>query len=272
MDLCADSKSNCVIYTGRLLGSDNASATEVFEMVKGWLAIQNGSLMNGTLSVDPNCTLRHFSPSDTNPSNKDDVPIEENESGGVKQKVIESIEMLAVGFGSGFGIIICVVLICVCGFKLRKRTKPNTVTYSENETRLTPFLQTSDDAQRHYSIVLERNPSYNRYYNNAIKPFYKVSGMQMEAGSSDSLTSENPYSYTSLKTVQRQADALVIKQQGEEIAHLTVEQPQRLVSEGSNNEYVVESLTSSGYYINDDNVSTFHPSTPNSQEAYLSIS
>ena len=33
MDMC-DSQTNCAIYTGRLLGSDTASATEVFKMVE----------------------------------------------------------------------------------------------------------------------------------------------------------------------------------------------------------------------------------------------
>ena len=64
MDSCDHSQSNCAIYTGRLLGSDTASATGVFEMVEEWLATQNGSLLNGTLSVDPDCPLRLLSPSD----------------------------------------------------------------------------------------------------------------------------------------------------------------------------------------------------------------
>ena len=276
MDLC-DSQTNCAIYTGRLLGSDTDSATEVFEMIEDWLATQNGSLLNGTLSIDPECPLRQLSPSDTicsfNSSNiNSDISTEDDPSKDTE--IIEMIKMLAIGVGSGLGIIMCAVIVCICTFKLRKKLrhneKSNTI-YSENGTRLTPFLDTQDDTQRHYSIVIERNPSYNRHRKTAIKQFNEANGNQLKPGSSDSLDSECPYSYTSLKTAQRQADVLARKQKVEGNTHLTVEQPQRHVSETSNNEYVVESLTSE-YYLNEDNVSTFHPPpSPNSQGPYLSV-
>ena len=278
MDPC-DSQSNCAIYTGRLLGSDTASASEVFEMVEDWLTIQNGSLLNGTLSIDPDCPLRRLSPSDTvcsfpnitsDDTMGDDRSIEENEPSGDRRGT-DGLKMLAVGFASGFGIIICTVLICASVFKSRKimkQRKPDALTHSESEARLTPFLQTAD-VQRHYSVIVERNPSYHRHRNNVIMPFITSNDRQLEASSSDSLSSENPYSYTSLKSAQRQANALGFRQQ--EDTHLPVEQP---VSESYTNEYVVESLTSSGYYFNEEHTTTeFHPSsTPNGHGAYLSVS
>ena len=277
MDMC-DSQTNCAIYTGRLLGSDIASATEVFKMVEDWLATQNGSLLNGTLSVDPNCPLRLSSPSDTvcgfNSGITDSDISTDDESSSSVSEIIDVIKMLAIGIGSGFGVIICAVIVCVCTCKLRKKLrrkeKSNTI-FSESGTRHAPFLQTQD-TQRHYSIVIERNPSYSRHRKTAIKQFDKANDNQLEAGSSNSLDSEYPYVYTSLKTAQRQADVLAKKQKEEGVTHLTVEQSQRHVSEISN-EYVVESLSTSGYYFNEDNGSTFHPPpTPNSQGPYLSVS
>jgi len=284
VDLC-DLQSNCAIYTGRLLGSNEASTNQVFEMVQDWLDSQNGSVLNGRLSVDPNCPLRRLSPSDMVCSFSDNTitsdnpteqvnPSEESQSSSDRQ-AIEVIEMLAIGFGSGFGIIICAVIVCVCVYKSRKiKRKKSTIslTYSESEARLTPFLQPSDP-QRHYSVVVERNPSYHCHRSNFIKPIMS-NGRQLEESSSDTLSSENPYSYTSLKSAQRQADALMISQQKEGIAHLTVEQLQRHASDSSNNEYVVGSLTSSDYYSNEENgTSTFYPpSTPNNRGTYLSVS
>ena len=284
MESC-DSLSNCAIYTGRLLGSDTASATEVFEMVGDWLATQNGSLLNGTLSIDPDCPLQRLSPNDAvcsypnitsdNTTGGSESPVEENEA----SSGTDGLKMLAVGFASGFAIIICAVLICTGVYKsskLIKRKKTDALTHIESEERLTPFLQTpfqqTADVQRHYSVVVERNPSYNRHHNNVIKPCIISNDRQLEASSSDT---ENPYSYTSLKSAQRQAEALGFRQQPQQqddgITRVTIEQS---VSGSYTNEYVVESLTSSGYYFNEQYTATeFHPSsTPNGHGAYLSVS
>ena len=294
MDSCDGSQSNCAIYTGRLLGSDTASTTEVFEMVEDWLATQNGSLLDGTLSVDPDCPLQRLSPSDAACSSPNitsddttggDSSTEENEfESSDDRQGTDGIKMLAIGFASGFGIIICVVVICAGVFKSRKmmrqkKTNALTITHSESEARLTPLLQTTPfqqtpEIQRHYSVIVERNPSYNRHRNNVIKPFIISNDRQLEASSSDSLSSENAYSYTSLKTVQRQAEALGFRQQeGDGITQVTVEQPHGHASESYTNEHVVESLSSSGYYINEEYTTAFHASTtPNGHGSYLSVS
>ena len=288
MESCG-SQSNCAIYTGRLLGSDTASATEVFEMVEDWLATQNGSLLNGALSIDPDCPLPRLSPSDAacsypnitsdNTTGGDESTVEENEASSDTQGT-DGLKMLAVGFASGFAIIICAVLICAGVYKsskLMKGKKTDALTYSESEARLTPFLQTpfqqTADVQRHYSVIVERNPSYNCHHNNVIKPFIVSNDGQLEASPSDT---ENPYSYTSLKSAQRQADALGFRQpqeQDDSITHVTIEQS---VSGSYTNEYVVESLTSSessGYFNEQYTATEFHPSsTPNGHGAYLSVS
>ena len=280
VDSCDRSQSNCAIYTGRLLGSDTASATKVFEMVEEWLATQNGSLLNGTLSVDPNCSLRLLSPSDTACSspNNDNTTVDNNSSTeenepGSNGLFTDGIKMLAIGFAGGLGIIICLVCTCACLLKLckMKKKKPNALTYSENQARLTPFLQTDADAQRHYSVVVEHNPCYDRHHKNAIKPFYTPNGRTSSTGS---LSSESPYSYTSLKTAQRQANAVTFEQQEDgAIIHEPVEQLQRHASESSTNQYVVNSLSSSSDYFNEGHASIFHPSsTPNNHVSYLSIS
>ena len=281
IDSCDHSQSNCAIYTGRLLGSDTASATKVLEMVEEWLTAQNWSLLNGTLSVDPDCPLQLLSPSDTacsSPSiSYNDTTVENNSSTeenetGSDGLTTDGIKMLGIGFASGFGIIICLVSTCACLFKVckMKKKKPNVLTYSESEARLTPFLQTDADAQRHYSVVVDRNPSYNRHHKNAIKPFYTPNG---RASSTGSLCSESPYSYTSLKTAQRQANAVPFEQQEDDaIPHEPVEQLQIHASESSTNQCVVESLSSSDYF-NEGHAPTFHPSsTSSSQGSYLSIS
>ena len=286
IDLC-DPQSNCAIYTGRILGSDTASATQVFKMVEDWLTIQNGSLLNGALIVDPDCPLRRLSPSDTvcsfsdtvsttddnsteEDSTTEEVDPTENEVTGNRQGV-QVIQMLAIGFGSGFGVIICTVIICACVYKLRKmkNKKSDALSYSQSQARLSPFLQTSDDAQRHYSVVIERNPSYHHHRNNAVKRYEMA---LLNGGQPKVSSSESPYSYTSLKTAQREADAFC-SQQEEGIDHLTIEHLHRHPSENSNNEYVVDSLTSPGYYCNEEGTSSaFHPSPiPNSPGTYLSV-
>ena len=163
MDLCADSKSNCAIYTGRLLGSDNASATEVFEMVEEWLAIQNGSLMNGTLSVDPNCTLRRLSPSD--PACSYSIPIDINppkdedddddDDGGDNFAITMVIVCLASALVSVITwsiVIICAVCLCR-SCKTKKEESISSSTYAE------PLV--AQDNKQHYSVIVHSNPSYH---------------------------------------------------------------------------------------------------------------
>ena len=160
MDLCANSKSNCVIYTGRLLGSDNASATEVFEMVEEWLAIQNGSLMNGTLSVDPNCTLRRLSPSDpacsySIPNDINPPKDEDDDDDGDNFAIIIVIASLASALVSVITwsiVIICAVYLCR-SCKTKKEESISSLTYPE------PLVV--QDNERHYSIIVDGNPSYD---------------------------------------------------------------------------------------------------------------
>ena len=38
MELCDDQQSNCAVYTGRILSSDMATASELFEQVEVWLS------------------------------------------------------------------------------------------------------------------------------------------------------------------------------------------------------------------------------------------
>ena len=280
MDTCADSKSNCAIYTGRLLGSDTASATEVFEMVEEWLAIQNGSLMTGTLSVDPNCTLRRLSPSDPACS-----PVTSNEqnSSNSDDRVIEVIQMLAIGIGSGFAIVACSLICCACVCLLRKKIiKKNSS--SDTESKVLSYTPSQDIQQRHLSVVVERNPSYNHHHRKVIRPIQKTifNGGRLEAkaitaSSTDTLNSENPYAYTSLKPIPRQPNPATANQ-SQVMAHLTVELPTLPArhSQTSNNEYVINGLLSPEHVNNgnhSDN-STVHPiplSPDNSQGHYLYI-
>ena len=149
MDSCDHSQSNCAIYNGRLLGSDTASATEVFEMVEEWLATQNGSLLNGTLSVDPDCPLRLLSPSDTACSTWTNI----------SSPCDKELTLLIITVSSGvitvavYSIII-VSTLCVC--ILHKPKKDDLLTSSAYSQPLV----TQDD-QHHYSLVVQKNPSYD---------------------------------------------------------------------------------------------------------------
>ena len=159
MDTCADSKSNCAIYTGRLLGSDTTSATDVFEMVKEWLAIQNGSLMNGTLSVDPNCTLRRFSPSDpacsySIPYNIS-IPKDKDDDDGDNF----SIKMAIVGLASALVLVITWSIVIICAVYLCRSCK----TKKEESISLSTYPEplVVHDNERHYSVIVHGNPSYD---------------------------------------------------------------------------------------------------------------
>ena len=155
-----DSQTNCAIYTGRLLGSDTASATEVFKMVEDWLATQNGSLLNGTLSIDPNCPLRRYSPSDPACSSPNNRPPSGDDN-------YELTMMLIIILASGLvTVIICsVMIICaVCTCRSRKTKKedlPSSSTHAQSLVR--------DDNERHYSVIVRNNPSYDRCHGNSVR-------------------------------------------------------------------------------------------------------
>ena len=281
MDMC-DSQTNCAIYTGRLLGSDTASVTEVFKMVEDWLATQNGSLLNGELSVDPDCPLRRSSPSDSACSSTTSNSEAQNTSND-NTEAIEVIKMLAIGLGSGLAIIICSCVSCAFVCLLRKKLRKNNS--SDTESKVLSYTPSQDIQQRHHSVVVERNPSYNRHHRKAIGPIQRTifNGGHIEAAvpSTDTLESENPYAYTSLKHITRQAGP-VVANQSQGMAHLTVEPPTLPPrhSQASNNEYVINGLLSpvdgNSSRVNEN--SSFHPtpvspvSPHNSQGNYLSIS
>ena len=287
MELCDNQQSNCAIYTGRILNTEVATASELFEQVEIWLSAQNCSLLEGALAVDSTCPLRRLSPSDSACSDfSDDEDDESSDS-----EAIDVVKMVGIGFGSGLAIIVCSLLICVCvsiTFK-RKQNKSDSLTLSESNPNLSPFLVESPTG-RHYSVVLDRNPSYNRHHGKVVKPIQKTvfNSGHIEAtsdGENRYSTNENPYSYTSLKTAQRQADFVIPEIQvpleenepsdslkDDSSLHLSVDKDQtNRVSAVSANDYVVDSLQSSGIYSNGLALSTFQPRSYD-REAYLSIS
>ena len=159
IDSCDRSQSNCAIYTGRLLGSDTASATEVFEMVEEWLATQNGSLLNGTLSIDPDCPLRLPSPSDTACSTWKKFSSPRDNADDDDTSELTLAQLLVITIASGvITVIICFIVIvsalCVCISHKPKKDDPLT-----SSTYAQPLVKPDD--QRHYSIVVQKNQSYN---------------------------------------------------------------------------------------------------------------
>ena len=165
MDLC-DSQTNCAIYTGRLLGSDTASATEVFKMVEDWLATQNGSLLNGELSIDPDCPLRCFSPSDpacstpnNNPPNDDDDD-DDDDNNKLTTVIIIILASSLVTMIICSIIIICVM--CACrSHKTKKEDPLSSAIYTQ------PLVK--EDNERHYSVIVHKNPSYDWYHGNNVR-------------------------------------------------------------------------------------------------------
>ena len=158
MDLCDHSQSNCTIYTGRLLGSDTASATEVFEMVEKWLATQNGSLLNDTLSVDPDCPLRLLSPSDTACSTWTNISTPRDNADDDDKLTLAKFLVIAVASGV-ITVIICfiiIIIIALCACRSRKPRKDDFLTSS---IYALPLVKKDD--QRHYSVVVQKNPSYD---------------------------------------------------------------------------------------------------------------
>ena len=152
MESCG-SQSNCAIYTGRLLGSDTASATEVFEMVEDWLATQNGSLLNGALSIDPDCPLPRLSPSDAACSTCNKIiPSDDDHDGDVTLAQLLLISITSASVTVIVCSVIAVSAVCIC--RSRKEKKNNSLMSS---IYAQPELEGN---QRHYSIVVQSNPSY----------------------------------------------------------------------------------------------------------------
>ena len=156
IDLC-DPQSNCAIYTGRILGSDTASATQVFKMVEDWLAIQNGSLLNGTLTVDPDCPLRRLSPRDTPCSTP---AADSNASPPSNGESSDLLMLLVISLAGGLltTLICCTVIVCAVCSVCRSRVKKEDLLKSPMYAQ--PLVAQSD--QRHYSIVVQGNPSYDK--------------------------------------------------------------------------------------------------------------
>ena len=164
MDLC-DSQTNCAIYTGRLLGSDTASATEVFKMVEDWLATQNGSLLNGELSIDPDCPLRRFSPSDPACSTPNNSPPSDDDDDG-NDNDDETMMLIIILASLLVTVIICsIIIICVmCACRSRKTKKEDPLSSS---IYAQPLVR--GDNERHYSVIVHDNPSYNRCHGNNVR-------------------------------------------------------------------------------------------------------
>ena len=177
VDSCDCSQSNCAIYTGRLLGSDTASAIEAFEIVKEWLATQNGLLLNGTLSVDPDCPLRLLSPSDTACSTWKIISLPRDNADDDNTSELTLAQLLIITVASGvITVIICSIIIvsalCVCiSHKPKKDNLLTSSTYAQPQVK--------QDDQRHYSIVVQKNQSYNhalskphQYHNSELQNTY----------------------------------------------------------------------------------------------------
>ena len=162
MDLCK-SQTNCAIYTGRLLGSDTASATEVFKMVEDWLATQNGSLLNGELSIDPDCPLRRFSLSDPACSTPNNSPPSDDDDDDNNKLTTVIIIILA---SSLVTMIICsIIIICVmCACRSHKTKKEDPLS---SGTYTQPLVK--EDNERHYSVIVRDNPSYDWCHSNNVR-------------------------------------------------------------------------------------------------------
>ena len=110
-----------------------------------------------------------------------------------------------------------------CALHKKKKKKS---TSSDTDSKVLSYIPPENNQQRHYSVIVERNPSYNCHRGKIVGPIQKTifDGGHLEASSMDTLNSDNPYAYTSLKTTSRQADPLT-SNQSQVMTHLTVEQP-----------------------------------------------
>ena len=251
MDLCADSKSNCVIYTGRLLGSDTGSATEVFEMVEEWLAIQNGSLMNGTLSVDPNCTLRRLSPSDPACSyiipNDISPPKDDDDNDGDNF----AITMVIVGLASALVSVITWSIVIICAVYLCRSCKTKKQESISSSTYAQPLVV--QDNEQHYSVIVHSNPSYHG--NNVRvhqKSSHKIELQEVTNGNSSGSHAHQP---TEMNTNQQQMTQSIY----------VLPRSERNISETTSNDYVDCYPSSLQYWNENENV------FPRPGKPYLSI-
>ena len=128
-------------------------------MVEEWLAIQNGSLMNGTLSVDPNCTLRRLSPSDPACSyiipNDISPPKDEDDDDGDNF----AITVVIVGLASALVSVITWSIVIICAVCLCRSCKTKKEESISSSTYPEPLAV--QDNERHYSIIVHSNPSYD---------------------------------------------------------------------------------------------------------------
>ena len=248
MDLCADSKSNCAIYTGRLLGSDNASATEVFEMVEEWLAIQNGSLMNGTLSVDPNCTLRRFSPSD--PACSYSIPIDINPPKDDDDDDGDNfaITMVIVGLASALVSVITWSIVIICAVYLCRSCKTMKEESLSSSTYPGPLVV--HDNERHYSIIVDCNPSYDQCHGNNVRVHQKSSqNIELQEAT---VTNDNSSGSHAHQTTEVNTDQQPVTQ-----SMYTLLRSERNVSETTSNGYVdCNGSLSQQYWNENENVSS----------------
>ena len=255
MDLC-DPQSNCAIYTGRLLGSDEASATEVFEMVQDWLASQNGSVLNGTLSIDPNCPLRRLSPSDaacSTPMNNVTPPNSNDDQSNITLIHVLIISLVSILIVCSI-IIIIVCTVCVCRSHGSKKDSLIITANSQSSSHVQSLVV--QDNQRHYSIITQGNPSYDHCHGNDVHT-HQNSSLNSELLREVTIVSGN-----STGSCTHQQTGSTSDQQ--QVTHAMLQ------SNGEVSEYddIVHSPSSSLSYCNeDDNI--FH--SGNHPASYLSL-
>jgi len=200
-------------------------------MVEEWLATQNGSLLNGTLSVDPDCPLRLPSPSDTACSTWTNISTPRDNADDDDTSELTLAQLLVITIASGvITVIICFIIIvsalCVCISHKPKKDDPLTSsTYAQPQVK--------PDDQRHYSIIVQKNQSYNH---SQCKPQRNHSSELQ-----NTYTNGNPIgSYSDPQQMTRSA--------------FTTIQPEkpRNASETSSTEY--EDIYSSGEYCNVDDI------------------
>ena len=128
-------------------------------MVEEWLATQNGSLWNGTLSVDPDCPLRLLSPSDTACSTWKNISSPRDNADDDDTSELTLAQLLVITIASGvITVIICFIIVvsALCVYISHKPKKDDPLTSSTYAQ-----LQIKQDYQRHYSIIVQKNQSYN---------------------------------------------------------------------------------------------------------------
>ena len=240
VDSCDGSESNCAIYTGRLLGSDTASATEVFKMVEKWLATQNGSILNGTLSVDPDCPLRLPSPSDTACSTWKNISVPRDDAGDDDKS--ELILLLILVTSGVITVMLCFIII-MCALCVRRSRKPkkSDLRTASIATYALPLVKQDD--RRHYSVVVQKNPSYDHNLSRShLNHSTEIQNIIINENSIDSHSDPQQVTQSTFTTVQ----------------------PKRPRTETTSTGYV--DIYSSGEYCNVDNITSDSLTT-----SYLSV-